>query len=176
MRKLIIAGALALTAAAVSTDAQSQSSENKTVASSIGVYAFPSKGQTSRVQSKDEADCYEWAMETTGVDPLDAIEDAQRAEARKQQAAQATQGSGLRGGARGAAGGALIGAIAGNAGAGAAIGALTGAIIHRSRSEYVAGRESEHAATKQQATAEQMASFKKAFSSCLEAKNYSVKY
>ena len=88
--------------------------------------------------------------------------------------------SGLKGAARGAAGGALIGGIAGDAGKGAAIGAASGAVAGRSR-----GRQQQQAAEQQvaqqsaqaqQATAQQLDNFKKAFSVCLEAKKYMVKY
>jgi hypothetical protein len=176
MRRLVIAGAVILMAAGVSTDAQTQTSQTKTLANAIDVYVFPTKGQSQGRQNKDEAECYGWAVDNTGVDPFEAAKQAQRAQASQQQAAQATEGSGLRGAAKGAAGGALIGAIAGNAGMGAAIGAAAGAIFGRGSAEYQAGRYQEQTAKVQQISAEQMARFRKAFSTCLEGKNYIVKY
>jgi hypothetical protein len=34
------------------------------------LYVFPSKGQSQQQQKKDEFECYKWAMEQSGVDPL----------------------------------------------------------------------------------------------------------
>ena len=176
MKRLVSAVAVILMTAGVSTDAQTQTSQTKTLANAIDVYVFPTKGQSQGKQNNDEAQCYGWAVENTGVDPFEAAKQAQRAQASQQQAAQATEGSGVRGAAKGAAGGALIGAIAGNAGMGAAIGAAAGAIFGRGKAEYQANQYQEQTAKVQQITAEQMARFKKAFSTCLEGKNYIVKY
>lgn len=177
MKGLLIAGAaILITAAGAPSDAQTRTSQTKTLANAIDVYVFPTKGQSQSRQDKDEAQCYGWAVENTGVDPFEAAKQAQRAQASQQQAAQATEGSGLRGAAKGAAGGALIGAIAGNAGMGAAIGAAAGAIFGRGQAEYQAGKYQEQTAKVQQISAEQMARFRKAFSGCLEGKNYIVKY
>jgi len=176
MKRVVIAGAVILMIARVPSDAQTQTSQTKTLANAIDVYVFPTKGQSQSRQNKEEAECYGWAVENTGVDPFEAAKQAQRAQASQQQAAQATEGSGLRGAAKGAAGGALIGAIAGNAGMGAAIGAAAGALFGRGQAEYQAGRYQEQTAKVQQISAEQMARFKKAFSTCLEGKNYIVKY
>jgi hypothetical protein len=30
---------------------------------------YPAKGQTTQQQSKDDAECYAWARQTTGIDP-----------------------------------------------------------------------------------------------------------
>src|SRR5277367_457336 len=103
---------------------------NQTIASVLGVYAFPANGQSSGQQSRDEGSCYTWAANNTGIDPFRA---SQQAQAQTQAAAQQAQnvqqqqlGAGVKGAAGGAAGGALIGAIAGDAGKGAAIGAAVG--------------------------------------------------
>ena len=175
-RGTVVTGVLVCLAAGVSTHAQTQTSQTRTLANTIDVYVFPSKGQPASKQGKDEAECYGWAVENTGVDPFEASKEAQKAEAQRQQAAQAKEGSGLRGGAKGAAGGALIGAIAGNAGMGAAIGAAAGAIFGRAREEHVSQSYEEQAAKTRQVTAEQMARFRKAFGSCLEGKHYIVRY
>lgn len=31
--------------------------------------AYPAKGQSASQQSKDDAQCYAWARQTTGIDP-----------------------------------------------------------------------------------------------------------
>ena len=155
----------------------SSGAQQKTLASTMNVYAFPKQGQSPDVQSRDEAACYQWATQNLGFDPFHLEKQAQQqAAANQQAAAQASQGSGARGAARGAAGGALIGAIAGDAGKGAAIGATAGFIGGRARARGAQDQAAQQTASTQQATAQQIDGFKKAFSACLEAKEYMVKY
>jgi uncharacterized protein YcfJ len=160
-------------------------SGQKTLAATMNVYVFPSAGQVSAQQSKDEGECYQWAVGNTGVDPFElekqTARQAQNTEAAKQQAAQAGKGTTAKGTVGGAAVGALIGGIADdNWGKGAAIGAGVGLIGGNMRS-----RQKDKAATAQveaeaqqskQVTQAQLDNFKKAFSVCLEAKKYMVKY
>lgn len=172
MKKILVAAAIA--AALIPLAARSQ---QKSLSATMNVYAFPKQGQPADVQSKDEAACYQWAVQNTGVDPFQAQKQAQQqAAAGQQQAAQAGEGAGARGAARGAAGGALIGAIAGDAGKGAAIGATAGFVAGRSRARGAKQQAEQQAASTQAATAQQIEGFKKAFSACLEAKGYMVKY
>jgi hypothetical protein len=156
----------------------------KTLAATMNIYVFPTTGQTPEVQSKDEGDCYNYAVTQTGTDPFEL---AKQSDQQKQQAAQAQKdaqsagkGSGATGAVKGAAGGALIGAIAGDTGKGAAIGAGVGLLAGRqSGKKQKAQAESQakgQAQAAQAATAEQSANFKKAFSVCLEAKKYMVKF
>ena len=180
----VIALSLVVPAAQAQQQAVEPASDQKTLAATMNVYAFPKSGQTPQQQSKDESACYSWAVQNTGTDPFDLQKQAQ---AQKQEAAQATTaagavgtGAGARGAVRGAAGGALIGAIAGDTGKGAAIGAAAGLIAghHRARmARHEAKAQVQTASTQaQQATATQVENFKKAFSTCLEAKDYTVKY
>ncbi len=37
----------------------------KTLASTLEVYVFPTKGQAADQQSQDEAECYSWATDNT---------------------------------------------------------------------------------------------------------------
>ena len=157
----------------------------KTLAATVGVYVFPAAGQSPERQSIDEAECYPWAVGNTGVDPFEAQkaaqQQAQQAEAARQQAAGAGRGRGARGAVAGAAAGALIGEIADNdAGKGAAIGATAGLIAGRRRGRAASAQAQQQvdqqAQQAQQATAEQVEGFKKAFSACLEAKRYVVKF
>lgn len=157
----------------------------KTLASTLEVFVFPTEGQAADQQSKDEAACYSWAADNTGSDPFElqkqSEQQAQQTEQQVQQAQSATQGSAVRGAARGAAAGALIGEIADDdAGKGAAYGAAAGAVMSRRRSRIASHQAQqqvkEQGAAQQQATSEQVANFKKAFSVCLEAKDYMVKF
>ncbi len=156
-----------------------------TLASTMDVYVFPKDGQQSDQQSKDEASCYEWAGDSTGNDPFDlqkqSTEQAAQTEKEKIAAQQAGQGTAARGALRGAAAGALIGEIANDdASEGAAWGAAAGTIRGRrtrqaAKTQAMAEAEQQGQA-RQQATAAQIDNFKKAFSVCLEAKEYLVKY
>jgi len=165
----------------------------KTVAGALDVFVFPADNQTTEQQSQDEATCYQWATTNTGTDP-NAIAQQQQANQQQAQADQkaaqaagegATKGAGTRGAVRGAAVGAIIGEIADDdAGKGAAWGAAAGAVSGRRQAQRAQAQAQSQA--KQQAaaqaeqrealTAEQMSNFKKAFSACLEAKKYSVKF
>ncbi len=184
MKTQIIVIALIAIAVAPYAAAQSEPAGQKTLAATLGVYVFPTQGQDAAQQSKDEAECYTWAVDTTKSDPFNLAKKSQQAEAeaaaKKEAVAEATQGAGAAGVVKGAAVGALIGEIASNdAGEGAAWGAAAGLIggrraARRAKAEAAQqiDREAEH---QQQASAEQIEGFKKAFSVCLEAKNYMAK-
>lgn len=158
-------------------------SGQKTLAATMNIYAFPSKGQTPEQQSKDEAECYQWAVTNTGTDPFQLQKQAEhqkaQTEQQKAQAQSAGQGAGAVGAAKGAAAGALIGSISGDAGQGAAIGATVGVVSGRRKARAAqeqATQQAEQAGQQAQAaTADQMNNFKKAFGVCLEAKGYMVK-
>lgn len=162
-----------------------QATGQQSLAGTLGVYVFPSQGQDAKQQSEDEAACYQWAVTNAGVDPFEAQKqadaNAQQAQAAQQQASQAGKGSGARGAVGGAAVGALVGEIADDdAGKGAAYGAAAGVIAGRrhGKKEQAAAQQQAAAQSQQtqQATQAQMDGFKKAFSACLEGKNYIAKY
>jgi hypothetical protein len=165
--------------------AQAQSTGQQSLAGTLDIYVFPAKGQDAKLQSEDEAACYQWAVSNTGTDPFAAQQqqaaNAQQAEAAQQQAAQAGKGSGARGAVGGAAVGALVGEIADDdAGKGAAYGAAAGLVAGRRRGRQASAQAQQQveqeAQRAQGATAEQAEGFKKAFSVCLEAKKYVVKF
>ena len=157
----------------------------KTLAATMGVYMFPSAGQTPEQQSKDESECYTWAVENTGTDPFALAkkteEQKAQAEAAQKQAAQAGKGAGAKGAVKGAATGALIGEIANDdAGEGAAYGAAAGVIAgrrHGKKQQKEAQKQAQGQAEQAAKSAEeQMTAFRKAFSTCAEAKKYMVKF
>lgn len=165
---------------ALSTPAAAQ-----TLASTIEVYVFPADGQDASQQSKDEAQCYDWATTNVGTDPFALQKQSQAQATQTQQQTEAAKQAGAGSGAKGALGGAAVGALIGevasdDAGEGAAWGAAVGLIAgrrkaHQQESQATAQAQQQGAAA-QQATAEQMENFKNAFSVCLEAKKYMVKY
>jgi hypothetical protein len=164
---------------------RAQSAPQNSLSAILNVYVFPTAGQDAAQQSKDEAECYGWAVQNSGSDPFDladkAQQDAAQAEAAKQQATASTKGAGGKGAVGGAAVGALIGETASDdPGKGAAYGAAAGAVVSRRRARRGAAQAQQQieqqSATTQQLTAEQIENFKKALSVCLEAKSYMVKY
>lgn len=161
------------------------SAQEKSLAATLDTYVFPSDGQDSAQQSKDEAECYQWAVSNTGNDPFELAkkesENEQQAQAEQQAAQQVGRGAGARGAVGGAAAGAIIGEIANDdASKGAAYGAALGAVASRRRGhqaqQQAVAQSNQQADQREQMTTEQMTNFKKAFSVCLEAKDYMVKY
>jgi hypothetical protein len=158
----------------------------KTLAATMEVFVFPTEGQDSSQQSKDEVECYQFATSSTGTDPFELSDQADMNEqlaAAEMEAAEATPKGAAGSGkiVRGAAAGAVIGEVTGgDAGESAAIGAAAVAVRGRrqargARAEAEVQAE-QQAAARTEATAADLENFKKAFSVCLEAKDYMVKY
>ena len=108
--------------------AQQARAAGTSISSSLGVIPYPTKGQTPSQQNEDEGQCYAWARQQTGIDPM-----AVASRPTTQPGPAVGGGERIAGAARGAAGGAAIGAIAGDAGKGAAIGAVTGTVMGGAR-------------------------------------------
>ena len=146
------------------------------LSSSLGLYAFPAKNQTTQQQANDETYCFGWAKTQTGIDPMNIKPQAPDQQAAANAADNATQGARVGGAARGAAGGAVIGAIAGDAGTGAAAGAAAG-VMAGGAARRQARRDAQSAAQQQAqaSVAQQKAAYNKAFSACMEGKGYTIK-
>lgn len=140
------------------------------ISQSCKLYVFPSKGQSQQQQKKDEFECYKWAMEQSGVDPLNLP---------KVEAAPAQTGptgGAVKGAAKGAAAGAAIGAITGDAGQGAAVGAVAGGLAGRRAGKQGQAQANQQSQANAAATEQEIKnSFVKAFSVCIEGKGYTVK-
>ncbi len=155
-----------------SVQAQNKSSDNtsNSLTKSLDLFVFPAKGQDKNQQDKDQLDCYRWAKEQTGYDPMNPT----KVEVKK--ADTNLDGSAVVGAAGGAAAGAAIGAIAGDAGKGAAIGAVVGGLRGRRARKYGDHKEQQNNEAEAKAKMKKMEDdFIKAFSACLEAKDYTVK-
>jgi len=142
---------------------------------SLGLLAYPAKGQSADKQTKDQTECYAWAKDQTGFDPMTAAAPNadSAAKAAQAQTATATQGAAVKGAAKGAAAGALIGAAAGDAGKGAAVGAAAGGVGGRSakkKAEKQAGAEAANSATA--SANQQVDTFKKAVGTCMTGRGY----
>jgi predicted lipid-binding transport protein (Tim44 family) len=128
-----------------------------------GMFVYPKKGQSKEQQQRDQYECHLWAVEQTGVDPLNPTQPA---------AATAQSGGGemVGGAARGAALGAIGGVIGGNAAKGAAIGAAVGGGAG-------AMRRRSHQAQQQQAVQQEQGdvqNYQRALGVCMEGRGYQV--
>jgi hypothetical protein len=139
------------------------------ISNGLKLYVYPAKGQSKQQQKKDEYECYMWAIEQSGIDPLNLP----KVEAPVQ---SGPTGGAVVGAAKGAAAGAAIGAIAGDAGKGAAIGATAGAMAGRRQGKQAQAQANQQSQAQATATEQEMKnSFNKAFSVCIEGKGYTVK-
>jgi hypothetical protein len=155
--------------------------QSQSLSSAMGVSVFPADGQDATQQSKDEAECYSWAENQSGVDPFELRkqQDAKDQQTDEQLAA-AEQAQGGGGVVKGAAAGAIVGELAGNdVGHSAAVGAAIGGVANRRRNKQAqqqAAQVEQQAASSQQATEAQVEQFMNGFTACLEAKDYVAKY
>jgi len=139
------------------------------ISQSLELFLFPSNGQSQQQQKADEFECFKWAMEQTGIDPLNLP----KVEAEVQ---SGPTGGAVRGAARGAAAGAAIGAIAGDAGKGAAIGAAAGGMGGLRGGRQAQAQQNQQAQANAAAAEKDIKNtFIKAFSACIEGKGYTVK-
>jgi hypothetical protein len=143
-----------------------------TLASSMGVFVYPAKGQSNEQLGQDDYQCFSWAREQTHYDPMNPPDVAPQAPD------QGPRGERLRGAARGAAAGAVVSEITDNdtsdaMAGGAVLGAMRGGQRDRMQRQQETA-QAEAAADQQQAGAANQ--FKSAYAACIEARGYSVKY
>ncbi len=130
---------------------------------------YPAGGQGKEQQKKDEYECYGWAKDKSGFDPM-ALPTATEPPPQ--------QGAPQGGVVRGAVGGAAVGGIVdGSDGArtGAAVGAVVGG-ARRNRQRRAQAQE--QANWEQQQTDQYVAartSYNRSYAACLEGRGYSVK-
>lgn len=135
---------------------------------------YPAKGQTQDQLEKDKFECYTWAKQQSGFDPM------QQPTATTPPPQQQAQKGGVgRGAIRGLGAGALVGAIAGDTKKGAKIGAASGAVVggvRRSDQKNQQAQAEQQWAQQQAATyAKNRDGYNRAFGACLEGRGYSVK-
>ncbi len=143
------------------------------------VYFYPKAGQTHEQQSRDQYDCYNWAIQQTGFDP------GQSAIPRDDRVRVVPMPPPGHDTATLAIAGAVLGALIGgprHAGQGALIGAAGGAIAgsasDASRMEAARQQEEAYNARNQLRDArldEKAFGFRRAMSACLEGRGYSVR-
>jgi len=156
-----------------------QPAQNDNVTAITQIYFYPNQGQSTEQQSRDHYECYNWAVEQTGLDPsVSSIVPEQRVrvvpmpppgqDTIAMSIAGAVLGA-LIAGPRHAGGGALIGA---------ASGAIAGAASDISRQE--SARQMEEAYNNRNQGRDlhkekKALAFRRAMSACLEGRGYTVK-
>ena len=140
------------------------------ISQQMKLYVYPSKGQSKQQQKEDEFECYLWAVDQSGIDPLNLPK------TEPVPVQSGPTGGAVVGAAKGAAAGAAIGAIAGDAGKGAAIGATAGALAGRRQGKQAQAQQNQQAQANAAASDQaKKDSFAKAFSVCIEGKGYTIK-
>jgi hypothetical protein len=130
---------------------------------------YPKNAQSADQQEKDKFECYSWAKNESGFDPMAP---PMATEAPPQQ--QAPRGGVVRGAARGAAVGAIIG-DSDDAKKGAAAGAAVGGMRRRDQKRKEAQEQQQWEQEQQRIYAEKRDRYNRAYSVCLEAHDYIVK-
>ena len=141
---------------------------------------YPANGQSQDQMEKDKFECYSWAKEQTGFDPMQ--KPTATAPPPPKQAQHSTAGGAVRGGVGGALLGAGVGAIAGGskgARKGAAIGGVSGGVLGGARSHNQQQQDQQARAQWEREQAQQYASkrngYNRAYSACMEGRGYTVK-
>ena len=138
---------------------------------------YPAKGQSAEQMEKDKFECYSWARNQTGFDPMKVPTATEPPP--QQKAEGSTAGSAVKGGLLGAGAGAAIGAIAGDAGKGAAIGAVGGGLFGgmRKHSQKKDDQRNQEQWEQEQANnyARNRTEYDRAYSACLQGRGYTVK-
>ena len=134
------------------------------------VMVYPKKGQSNDQMEKDKYECYGWAKNKTGFDPM-ATPTASTPPPSDEQ----KKGGVIKGAAVGAAAGSIFGSSSKNtrnsAYAGAAIGGIRQSRQNRKRSEERAQWEQNEANRYANARNE----YNRAYGACLDGRGYSVK-
>jgi len=134
---------------------------------------YPAKGQSQEQMEKEKFECYTWAKQQTGFDPMQ-VPTASTPPPQE----QAGQGGALKGAAVGAGAGALIkrdGSRSKGAGTGALVGGVLGGVRQgRQKSQDQQARQQWE---QQQANeyAQKRNTYNRAYSGCMEGKGYTVK-
>lgn len=158
---------MALTLAAILPFIGEARAQQQSVSTSLGVIVYPAKGQPPQQQNKDEGECYAWARQQTGIDPV-----AVASTPTQKSGPAVGGGERVAGAAGGALGGLAIGSIAGDGGEGAAIGAIAGTMAGGRQARKNKAAKEQQA---QQAKASTLQHFNKAFGVCLESRGYTVR-
>ena len=134
------------------------------------LFIYPANGQSTEQQDKDKFECYNWARNDTGFDPM----------ALPTTSSAPPSGQKKSGGAvRGALGGAALGVILGDSGRSATRGAVAGGLIggvrQSSKNTRTEQKQSDWEQRESANYANTRNNYNRAYSACLEGRDYTVK-
>jgi hypothetical protein len=122
---------------------------------------YPSKGQSTQQQGKDDGECYGWAKQSTGMIRLPLGPGDRPGNGRRAVRARSGRSRWL-----------AIGAIAGDAGRGAAIGAVVGTMAGGRRARQNQEAQNQQAQAQHQ---QQIDTFYRAYGACMEGRGYTIR-
>jgi hypothetical protein len=138
------------------------------------VIVYPAKGQSNDQMEQDKFQCYSWAKQQSGFDPM-----APPTTSTPPPAKEAPKGGLVRGAARGAVVGGVAGAITGNTKKGLAVGAASGGLLGGMRRADQRRQEEQTQKQWEQQEVQQYTqsrnNYNRAYAACLEGKGYTVK-
>jgi hypothetical protein len=134
------------------------------------LYIYPAKGQSAEQQDKDKFECYNWAKNDTGFDPM----------ALPTTSSAPPSGQKKSGGAvTGALGGAVLGGILGDssrsAKRGAVAGGLIGGVRQSSQNTKTEQKRADWERKESANYANNRNNYNRAYSACLEGRGYTVR-
>jgi predicted lipid-binding transport protein (Tim44 family) len=131
------------------------------------LYVYPAHGQSYEQQQQDQFQCYQFAKEQTGFDPM--------APPPPTSPPPPQHKAGFFGGALfGALVGVTVGAIAHDPGEGAAIGAAGGGLFGGMRSEQSRNQQQQWQQQQAATLANDRSNYNRAYTACLEGRGYTV--
>jgi hypothetical protein len=136
---------------------------------------YPAKGQSTEKQSKDDGECYVWAKNNSGYDPVNPPAPVAAAAVATAPKTAHPQGGILKGAGAGAA----VGAIGGNdVGEAAVKGAVIGGVAQRARrrgqNEAAAAPAAQPPAQPQQSSQPTSDTYLRAYTACMSGRGYTV--
>jgi len=131
---------------------------------------FPNSDQSAEQQEQDKFQCYSWAKGESGFDPM--APPTATAPPPQEQAAKGGAGKGL---VRGAAVGGIVGDSSKSARRGAGAGAVTGGMRRQDQKQKEAAARQQWEQDQQRIYAEKRNRYNRAYSACLEGKDYTVR-
>ncbi len=135
------------------------------------MFVYPNAGQSAEQQQKDEYECYGFAKQNSGFDPM-AMPTASSAP--PQEESRTAGGTALRGAALGA----VVGGIADGsdgAGKGALIGGASGLLFGGARSRNSRQQQQQWEQQQQQQYLANRNNYNRAFAACMEGRDYTVR-
>ena len=133
------------------------------------LYVYPKEGQSAEQTDKDKYECYNWAKNDTGFDPMAAPKTTSAAPG-----GQTRSGTMVKGGLGGAAIGGLLGGRSG-AGKGALAGGLIGGVHQHQHNKNVEAERQQWEQRESANYSNNRNNYNRAYAAVLEGRGYSVK-